>query len=289
MQPVSASLLEQLVFAKPYFDPAGLIVALQDNIAVGFAHAGFGTNDEQTQITTEIGTTYQLMLRADHRHDALADELLARAQKYLHDRGAKVLYAGGLRPLNAFYLGLFGGSELAGVLATDTLLGSAALRNGYRAIDRVIVLQLELANFRPPITREQRQLRREMITREIYGPPANSWWEACTIGEFERIRFSLAAAGTEDPLAEVDFWDVEPISTYWGVATAGMLDLHVASEHRRRGLATFLLAEAFERLRSRGIVRVEAQTMLHNLPALALYEKIGFTKIDEGVVYRKES
>ena len=289
MQPVSASVLEQLIFSKPYFDPQGLIVAFDDATPVGFVHAGFGANDEQTGISTDDGTTYQLMLRADHRHDALADELLSHAETYLRGRGATLIYAGGIRPLNAFYLGLYGGSELPGVLVTDPVLGATCLRNGYREIDRVIVLQLELAGYRPLVTREQRQLHRDMMTREIYAPPVRSWWEACTFGEFERLRFSLTALGSEKPLAEVDFWDVEPLSARWGVPTAGMLDLRVAGERRRQGLATFLLGEAFARLRGRGIVLVEAQTMQQNVPALALYEKLGFTKVDEGVVFRKGS
>jgi ribosomal protein S18 acetylase RimI-like enzyme len=67
-----------------------------------------------------------------------------------------------------------------------------------------------------------------------------------------------------------------------------MYDLHVASARRRRGVATYLLSEAFARLSSRGIVLVEAQTMQTNAPALALYQKLGFEKVDEGVVYRKE-
>src|SRR3989442_1948213 len=33
------SALERFVFAKPYFDPDGLIVAVQDGVRVGFAHA----------------------------------------------------------------------------------------------------------------------------------------------------------------------------------------------------------------------------------------------------------
>jgi ribosomal protein S18 acetylase RimI-like enzyme len=289
MQPASPGLLEQLVFSKPYFDPAGLIVATVDSTVVGFAHAGFGTEDDQQAITTEIGTTYQLMLRSDHRNAPLADELLSNAELYLKNRGATVLYAGGIRPMNAFYLGLYGGSELPGVLSSDPVLGDTSLRSGYRAIDRVEVLQLELANFRPPVTRGQRQLRRELTSREIYAPVARSWWEACTLGDFERLRFSLSSAGSTAPLAEVDFWDVEPLSTRWGVATAGMYDLHILASRRRQGLATFLLTDAFARLRSRGIAFVEAQTMLNNEPALALYAKLGFTKVDEGVVYRKDS
>ena len=110
------------------------------------------------------------MLRADHRHDVLADELLAGSEAYLRASGAKVIYAGGIRPMNAFYLGLYGGSELPGVLVTDPVLGATCLRNGYREIDRVIVLQLDLACFRPPISRDQRQLRRDTRCQEIVLP-----------------------------------------------------------------------------------------------------------------------
>jgi GNAT superfamily N-acetyltransferase len=289
MQPVTAGILEQLVFSKPYFDPAGLIVALHNNAPVGFVHAGFGTNDEQNAIATESGTTYQLILRADHRDDVLARELLARSEAYLHERGAKVIYAGGINPLNAFYLGLYGGSELTGVLAGDTVFQNACRQAGYRDIDHVVVLVLDLACFRPPITRNQRQLRREMVCQEIPSPPARSWWEAHTTGAFERIRFLLTRPSSCTPLADVWFWDIEPLSTSWGTPTAGMFDLSVASDERRKGLATFLLGEAFDRLRSRGILNVEAQTMQHNAPALALYSRLGFKQVDEGIVFRKEA
>jgi GNAT superfamily N-acetyltransferase len=288
MQPLSAGLLEQLVFAKPYFDPAGLIVALADNVPVGFAHAGFGANDEETAITTDVGTTYQLMLSAEHRQASLADELLARSESYLRERGAQVIYAGGIRPLNGFYLGLYGGSELPGVLISDPILGETCLRNGYREIDRVHVIQLELVSFRPLVSREQRALRRDTVCHEEYCPPLISWWDACTTGAFERMRFSVAKSSGGPSLGDVWFWDVEPLSTYWGLATAGMFDLHIEPALRRSGLATYMLTEAFARLHNRGIVMVEAQTMQNNTAALSLYKKLGFTKVDEGVVYRKE-
>ncbi|HVT30191.1 MAG TPA: GNAT family N-acetyltransferase [Lacipirellulaceae bacterium] len=289
MQPVTASLLEQLVFAKPYFDPAGLIVAQRDHDVVGFVHAGFGPNDEQTGIATDNGTTYQLLLRDANRDGGLASELLSHAETYLRDRGAKVIYAGGVRPLNAFYLGLYGGSELPGILVGDVLFHEACRQNGYREIDRVLILQLDLVCFRAAITRNQRLLRREVTCQEIPSPPTQSWWEACTSGAFERIRFLLTRPSSCEALADVWFWDIEPLSTSWGRPTAGMFDLNVAIEHRRKGLATFLLGEAFERLRNRGILLVEAQTMQQNAPALALYNKLGFTKVDEGAIYRKQS
>ncbi len=40
---------------------------------------------------------------------------------------------------------------------------------------------------------------------------------------------------------------------------------------------------------SRGVLLVEAQTMQNNAPALTLYQKLGFRKVDEGIVYRKDA
>jgi GNAT superfamily N-acetyltransferase len=288
MQPVSAALLEQLVFAKPYFDPEGLIIASADDVPVGFVHAGFGASEEQSAIDTDIGTTYLLMLRADHRDEALAVELLSRAENYLRGRGSKVIYAGGIRPMNAFYLGLYGGSELPGILIADPIVHKTCRAKGYREIDRALVLQLELANLRQPVSRVQRQLRRELRISEVASGATASWWEACTRCAFDRIQFALAPAGGGDPLGTVAFWDIEPLSTSWGVPSAGLIELEVSSQRRRQGLATFLLGEAFQRLRTRGVLRIEAQTMQQNAPGIALYEKLGFTKVDEGVIYRKE-
>jgi ribosomal protein S18 acetylase RimI-like enzyme len=105
---------------------------------------------------------------------------------------------------------------------------------------------------------------------------------------FERLEFTLRGNGAKEPLAGVWFWNIEPLSISWGVPTAGMFDLEVCTSRRRKGLATFLLGEALERLSNRGIVRVEAQTMAANAAALALYERLGFSRVDEGTVYRKQ-
>ena len=92
-----------------------------------------------------------------------------------------------------------------------------------------------------------------------------------------------------EPTADVWFWDIEPLLTAWGRPTAGMFDLSVPTDQRRKGLATFLLGEAFERLRNRGILLIEAQTMQQNAPALAMYAKLGFRQVDQGVMYRKDA
>ena len=100
LQPVSAPLLEHAVFSKMHFDRSGLIVATQDDVPIGFVHAGFGPNDQGTAIDTTFGTTHMLMLRAGHEDPKLVDELLAASEEYLRSRGATVTYVGGIKPLN---------------------------------------------------------------------------------------------------------------------------------------------------------------------------------------------
>ena len=47
----TASPLEFFVFSKPYFDPEGLIVAVMNNVPVGFVHAGFGSNADGSALS----------------------------------------------------------------------------------------------------------------------------------------------------------------------------------------------------------------------------------------------
>ena len=88
-------------------------------------------------------------------------------------------------------------------------------------------------------------------------------------------------------IASASFWDVQPLSTSWGICTAGLFELEVDVNWRRRGCATYLLSEAFRLLKLRGVSTVEVQTMTTNEAALALYEQLGFCTVDQGSVFRK--
>ena len=235
-----------------------------------------------------MGTTYLLMLHSDHRDAAVADELLLRSEAYLQDRGAKVIYGGGIRPLNAFYLGLYGGSELPGIFATDIVFLDACPpqrlsrnRSGARACSASLRSSAwPSAGSNGACVAPRSATRATPLRQDPGGKPAPP----------VRSNDSNSRCKTPpmvQPLSSVGFWDIEPLSTGWGAATAGMFDLHVSPEARRQGLATFLLGEAFNRLRDRGIVLVEAQTMRGNTPALAMYQKLGFQTVDSGYVFRK--
>ncbi len=285
---VSSSLFEQLIFAKLYFDYEGLVLAFEDGQPVGFAHAGFGPNKAEDSLATELGTTCLLLTRPGCDEARVAAGLLKQCEQYLVRRGAKVLYGGGINPLNPFYLGLYGGSELPGVLESDTVAIDAFRAAGYREIDQVAVLRRDLAGFHPPFDRQQMQARRQMLVEEIAYPASRSWWEACTLGEFHLTRFELAARGSKQPVARATFRSLEAAGTTGVSRAAGLIELHVDKPFRRRGLAVYLLAEALRQFVNQGIVFVEAQCMCHNRAALGLYEKLAFHHADTGTVFRKE-
>ena len=288
LQPVSADVLEQLVLGKPYFDHEGLIVARQDGRPVGFAHAGFGPNDAEDRISTELGVTCMVMVRPDCAEAEVAAGLLQRCEAYLRRRGAKVLYGGGIRPLNPFYLGLYGGSELPGVLESDTVACDLYRGQGYREIDRTWICRRSVETFQAPISRQQMQLRRSTVVEVTVDPPARSWWEACTTGDFDLTRFQLIPRGGGPPLARALLRNLEPTGAGGPTRAAGLIELEVAAEYRRQGLSTFLLVEVFRQLARQGVATLEVQTMQHNTAAVALYRKLGFRQIDQGIVFRKE-
>jgi GNAT superfamily N-acetyltransferase len=287
-QPVSSVLLEQLIFSKLYFDYPGLIFAFIDGEVAGCVHAGFGPSPTGDRPICDVGVTNLLMVRPCGEEEGIASGLLDHSESYLRGRGAKVLYGGGLRPLCPFYLGLYGGSELPGILDTDGLAQRIFERHGYQVVEAIQTLEFELADFEPKIDRQQMQIRRQMVVQSTLDAPARNWWEACTLGEFDLARFDLLTRGG-GAVATALFRSMEPRGITHLGRKAGLLELEVDPLYRRRGVATFLLSEAFRQFHRQAVAVVETQTQEANIPSLNLYQKFGFKKTGGGKVYRKDN
>ena len=57
---------------------------------------------------------------------------------------------------------------------------------------------------------------------------------------------------------------------------ASINELYVHPEHRRKGIATNLMNQAFEHLRSIGVTHVRLNVMTENHAAIELYHRLGF-------------
>jgi ribosomal protein S18 acetylase RimI-like enzyme len=287
LQPVSVDLFEQYVFAKPYFDPEGLILAFDDDRPIGFTHAGFGPNQTGSRLARDSGVVCALVVRAEASAGEAAAGLLDRCETYLIDRGAKVLWGGSFAPLAPFYFGLYGGCEPPGVLESDSIAAHLYPSRGYEATRQTLLMRGRLDTFRPPVDRQQAQLRRRMLVQAVVDPPTATWWEACVAGEFDRTRFQAVARGNPKALAGATFRAMDLTEPGLPGRTGGLLDLVVDPALRRQGLATFLLGEAFRSLAEQGLSVVEAVATADNAAALGLLEKLRFDRVGRGVVYRK--
>jgi len=284
LQPMTSADLEAAVFSKPYFDRQGLLVARDGDRILGFAHAAFGPNADRSAVDTTVGTILLVVVPPhDRRHEIEAD-LLTRAEHYLRSRGARTILGGGSADLGGFYLGLYGGSDLPGILDSSPGMQDAFRRAGYGEAGRIAVLQRPLAGFRPPVNRLQLAIRRATSLRAIDEPARRTWWEAATTTGISLRRYQLH--GEADALlGSASFWDVQPLAASWGLALAGLLRIDIEGPRRRQGLANFLVAEALHDLAEEGTTVVETQVAEDNAPAMQLFSKLGFQTVDRGTIF----
>ena len=287
MQPMSTPIFEHLVLSKPYFDRHGLIIAEHNGQPVGFVHAGFGPNANRTEIATETGVTCMLQTTPEVASTDLRSRLLVEAETYLRGRGATTLLGGGVTPYTPFYLGLYGGSDLPGVLDSDALFSGPFVQQGYEEASRYVLMSCKLDLMRTPYDRRQRQLARDYDVEVNLDHQFDTWWDACTLGQTEHTCFQLIARGDGSTCGSVIFWDLEPLASGWGVQAVGLCRLQIRSSRRHEGLGTLLISQALKKLQDAGISLVHVQVPCDNEPGCKLFRKLGFEEIDRGVSFRK--
>jgi ribosomal protein S18 acetylase RimI-like enzyme len=284
----SLSPLERCIFSKPYFDPAGFIVAVDGGVPVGFVHAGFGPTDEEIRIDPTRGIICAIAVRASHRRTGLGAELLRAAEAYLADRGTKTIQAGARWPRCPFYFGLYGGSNMPGFLDSDVAAGPFLLHQGYRAGETTAVLQRRLDQPVPAADNRFVALRRRFDTRLLPQMAMGSWWQECVYGLLEPVEFRLEDKLSGMPAARALLWEMEGYSWRWGCPSVGVLDIQVRSDLRRQGVAKFLLTQILRRLQEEYFGIVEAHAPESNPTALALFQSLGFQTVDAGRDYLKD-
>ena len=286
MQPMTSAMLEACVFSKPYFDREGLIVAMDGGRAVGFAHAAFGPNKDRSAVDPRVGTTLLVAVVPHPEQERIGDDLLKRCEEYLRRRGAEVILGGGSFEMRSFYLGLYGGSDLPGILDSSAAMQAVFRRAGYEVADRIAVLRRSLSGFRPPVNRLQLAIRRNTVLRVIDEPTRRTWWEAATTTGLSLQRYDLRNHA-EQLLGSASFWDMQPLASAWGLRAAGLMEVAIEGERRRQGLAHYLVAEALHDLEQEGVMLVETHASQPNTPAMKLFEKLGFETAEFGTLFRR--
>lgn len=278
---------ERWVLSKPYFDPAGLFVAVDDNRPVGFAHAGFGPNDTGDDLGTANGVVCIVAVLTAYRRQGIGSELLSLCEEYLRRRGATALWAGAMRPANPFYFGLYGGSDSPGFLTSDPGAGPFLEMNGYVGASTALVFQRRLDQ---PVTVADPRfnlLKRRYEVQILPRTPVGTWWQECQFSTLEPIEFRLEDKLTGMPAARCMLWEMEGYSWRWQAPSAGLLDLQVRADLRRQGLGRFLVTQILRFLQDQYFMILETQMSERNAPAVGLFRSLGFEQADVGRLYRR--
>lgn len=289
-RPLSPHEFDQEVMGKFHFDPAGLIVAEEGREIVGYAHGGFGidkVDDPIHRLSLVMGTIGMLLVRPEIDDPGeIVDGLIHCCEKYLLDRGAAVLYAGGRQPLNPYYWGIYGGSEWSGVLGSDRRMREFIAGAGYEPVAESTLLEVDLTRFVEPRDPKLAMLRRRTRITINDDPAPGYAWDEIAIGSFYPVRFALMSKTDERVMARAMTWDMDWFSRDDDRPRLGIVEMYVEPEQRRQGMARLLLGEILQTARGQGIEIVAVQTGATNLPAIGLYKSLGFEPVDTATLYR---
>ncbi len=278
---------EQRVLSKPYFDAKGLIIAEQGDQVVGFVHCGFGPNSDGSDIDMSRGIICILLTAADADKQKVCCGLIEQAEAYLVSRGSRRITTGTDFPYSPFYLGLYGGSNVPGIVSDNEAVIPVFEKLGYSQLQKVLIMQRSLLNFRAVLDRQQTTVRRGYRIQHDQDPLPANWWEACTLGNTNRMLFRLIERKSGLVNGHISYWDMEPLARNWGIRAMGLFGISIEREARKLGLGTFLIGESLRHMQQQAINLVEAQVLEDNLPAVNLFEKMGFETIDTGRVLQK--
>lgn len=279
--------LESVVFSQPYFDPAGLIFAVDGEKKVGFVHAGFGPDEAQSGVDYRHGTICAVMVDPSYRRQGIGRELIRRAEAYLASRGTSTGQAGPAAPLDPFYFGIYGGSRPAGFLRSDPLADPFFRSLGYVPVSEYLIFQRQLEDRSSPGGLRLMNVRRATKLGTPDPETRRSWWWSTRPGRLDSLELALLPKSGGKPLANVTVIGLDFYIPRWQQRGIGIMDLMVPEEHRRKGYGQALLVEVCRRVREEMISVVEAHAQADDSTTIRVLTSAGFSQIDSGLVYQK--
>ncbi len=284
---ITCDALDLLVFSVQYFDARGLIVAVDGTRVVGFVHAGFGANDTETGISAERGVICLIMVHPGYRRQGIGRQLVEQAESYLRAAGTVQVQAGSAAPRDPFYILLYGGCQAAGFLESDPLAAPFFKALGYLSVEQRFVYHRDLKSTSDPIDFRILANRRSLQLQITDKPRTLAPWWVTRLGQLESIRFQEVPKRGGTALAELTCLGLETYTHTWKARAAGLIDLSVPQELRRKGYAKTLLLDVCRRLREEQVDIAEMQVSDSNLAGIGLLQATGFKKVDTGHVYSK--
>ena len=264
--PLTSNRFLELVAAKSYFDPAGLLIAVARGEVVGWVHACAAAGTEPWHDQAKLVAAIRVLICPKDRLD-IAHALVADATGWLRGKAGDELEAGSCRSGYPFYRGLWMGGEPM-TPATMPHVHVALEVGGYKLNAQSIFMVAEMLS--PPAE------ARPALAVELVESPAEMKHETMReswIG-FQPMRIRALRGGEE--VGGIGWALLPHVSDRLGAPCANIWALGVKEEHRRKGIASLLVSRALGRGYGLGARFGSVATQLWNAPAQVTYSKFRF-------------
>jgi ribosomal protein S18 acetylase RimI-like enzyme len=282
------SVLETHLFAKPWFDPKGIILAVQGNgQLVGVVLTGFGSTDDGQQLDASRGVVAVLMVHPEHRRQGIGRGLLEHAENYLREHGTRDARVGTTWERTPYGWGMVGSSRPTGVLQSNAGVHDFLTSCGYQKNEHYLVLDRDMNRPVPMGDSRFPALRRKY--EMVVGPrKVSSWLDEALQGVHETVVFELHELAVGKPVGELRAWDMGLFAIRTKIPQAGLYGFHIKPELRRQGLGKFLLCLALQHMQEQMYGRAEVVLPAEHEGAKQMFESVGFVWVDEGWSYAKQ-
>jgi ribosomal protein S18 acetylase RimI-like enzyme len=284
---VTVDALEFFVFAQPFFDRKGFIVAVDEDRIVGFVHAMPAVHADETKLGDSHGSIVALLVHPESRNAGIGSELLKRGVEYLASLNVESIEFGSTTATNGFYVGLYGGSMPCGFRDPDGDFAAFAHKLGWEPSKAFISYQKNLAaGTRDPVNVKLIANRRK-TTLDATDPSNDaSWWWMTRFGRMDSVMFSLLEKSSREPLASCSIFGLDLFIPKWGQRAAGLGQIKISDEHAGNAYDLSLLLEMSKYLREQLITLLDACVEETATAEIKLLEVAGFKECDRGTVYR---
>ncbi|MCC7146574.1 MAG: GNAT family N-acetyltransferase [Phycisphaeraceae bacterium] len=264
--PMSGLMFEELVIAKSYFDPQGLLVAREGQEVLGWIHASVAPT---TEIWQDARATFAriCMLVYPVGKLELGLRLVERARDWLASQGHQTLMAFHSRQGYPFYRGLWMGGERM-CPTTFVHLHAALSAGGFKATAESAFLRAQLDR-RP--REEQAAIAAEFVDEPLdmaRKSTAESWR-----GFAPR---TIKAMVGKDQAGIIGYVMQPQLTAKLGGPCVNIYLLATNPSYQRKGIAAALVSRAVAKGYELGARRATVGTQLGNVAAHRTYERFGF-------------
>lgn len=279
---------EFFVFAQPFFDKEGLIVACEGDRVIGFVHAIRAVNDESTALGNSAGAIVAILVHPDFRRQGIGRELVRRGCQYLTGRGIESIELGPTTKTNGFYVGIYGGAQPQGFRNSEGAIEEFAAGTGWEPKQRYRCYQKVLTEgSRDPVNMKLIANRRK--TQLDATDPANdaSWWWMTRFGRMDSVQFNLVEKSSREAFANCEIFGLDLYIPKWGQRAAGLGEVRVPQKHEGNDYELSLVLEMCKYLREQLITIIDVSVSDDDVNGTRLIEAAGFEQCDQATVFSR--